>query len=124
MFNDVLILIISSSPCLKLRNGSKLAEADRLLLTLMKLRLNCHIKDLAFRFNVAVSTVSNTFRKWLEAMSIHLKFLIKWPDQKTCYANMPQHAISLMSAQRYLLNVHLHFKQEHRLYSNYKKHIL
>ena len=89
VFNDVLVLIITSSPCLKRRRGSKLAEADRLLLTLMKLRLNCHIKHLAFWFNVAVSTVSDTFCKWLEVMSIHLKFLIKWPDQKTCYANIP-----------------------------------
>ena len=118
VFNDVIVLIISSSPCLKLRRGLKLAEADHLLLALMKLRLICHIKDLAFQFNVAVSTVSDTFHKWLEAMSIHLKFLIKWPDQKTCYANTPQifkdlylkHAVSL-TGQRYLLNVHL---QEHR----------
>lgn len=49
VFNDVLALIISSSPCLELRHGSKLGEADCLLLTLMKLWLNCHIKDLAFR---------------------------------------------------------------------------
>ena len=62
-------------------------------------------------------------------MFVHLKFLIKWPDQKTCYANMPQiikvlipkHAVSL-TAQRYLLNVLLHFKARAQTYSHYKKH--
>ena len=26
----------------------------------------------------------------IAAMHKHLKFLIKWPDQKTCWENMPQ----------------------------------
>ena len=122
-------LIISSSPCLKLRRGSKLAQADRLLLTLMKLRLNCHIKDLVFRFNVAVLTVSDTFRKWLEAMSIQLKFLIKWPDQETCYANMPQIFKDLYSKTRCIIDCSeifierpLAFQERAQTYSNYKKH--
>ena len=68
---------------------AKLSPPDGLLLTLMRLRLNLRIEDLAYRFNIAVSTAGDIFHRWIEVMHVHLKFLIKWPTQEMCHTNMP-----------------------------------
>ena len=56
----------------------------------MKLRLNCHIKDLAFWFNVAVSTVSDIFHKLVRGIVYPFEISDQVARSKTCYANMPQ----------------------------------
>ena len=63
------------------------AKLSRLLLTLMRLRLNLCVEDLVYRFSIAVSTAGDVFHRWIEVMHFHLKFLIKWPTQ--CRRNMP-----------------------------------
>ena len=52
----------------------------------MKLRLNLEEQDLAYRFCVSQSTVSNVFRKWIYTMAEQLSFLIHWPSREQ-YAN-------------------------------------
>ena len=54
----------------------------------MKLRLNLHLQDLAYRTQVSVGTVSNIFHRWLDAMNIHLRFLIAWPRKEIVLHNM------------------------------------
>ena len=60
------------------------------VMTLMKLRLNVPLEDLAYRFNVSVSTVSRTFQAWMIVMDVRLQPLIKWPDREELWRTMPQ----------------------------------
>ena len=68
----------------------QLCDVDRLLLTLMRLRLGLSVQDLAYLFDISESTISDIFLAWIDAMFCHFKFLIKWPDRETCHTNMPQ----------------------------------
>ena len=56
----------------------------------MKLKLNMPLEDLAYRFNVSVSTISRVFLAWMVAMDTRLSPLIKWPDREDLWRTMPQ----------------------------------
>ena len=68
---------------------SVLPQFQHLMMTLMKLRLNLLDQDMAYRFGVSQSTVSKTWRKWVDAMFIRLKPLIKWPKREQLKKTMP-----------------------------------
>jgi len=68
--------------------NSKLTWHQEFMATVMKLRLNCQIQDLAFRFNVSCSTVSRIFLKWITAMDHCLRHLIWWPDRESLQKTM------------------------------------
>uniref|UniRef100_A0A8C6K907 DDE Tnp4 domain-containing protein n=1 Tax=Nothobranchius furzeri TaxID=105023 RepID=A0A8C6K907_NOTFU len=68
----------------------KLTAHDHLLVVLMKLRLGLSNTDLAYRFNVSKTTISNICRSWIPAMSVILKPLIKWPSKGAVLKNMPK----------------------------------
>ena len=53
---------------------------------LVKLRLNSSDQDLAYRFDVSQS---KNWKKWLAAMYVCLKPLIKWPEKEELMATMP-----------------------------------
>ena len=74
----------------KRASRTRMTQQDKLLLVLMRLRLNLLIEDLAYRFDVAKSTVSHIFSTWIDIMAIRLKFLIKWTTKEMVQANMPQ----------------------------------
>lgn len=69
---------------------SSLNLEDHLLLILMKLRLGLSNRDLAYRFNIYESTVSNILRSWLPVIAVVLKPLIKWPSRGAVLKNMPK----------------------------------
>ena len=54
--------------------------------------MNLLMEDLPYRFNIAPSTVGDTFSKYTESdvLHAHVKFMIEWPAQETCRANVPQ----------------------------------
>ena len=56
----------------------------------MKLKLNMPFEDLAYRFNVSVSTVSRTFQAWMIVMDCRLQPFIKWPEREALWHTMPQ----------------------------------
>ena len=58
-------------------------------LTLMKLRLNLIINDLAYRFNVSSSMASRVFLKVIEVLFLHLKPVIKWPCREQIRKTTP-----------------------------------
>ena len=108
---------------------AKLSPADGLLLTLMRLRLNLRVEDLAYRFNVAVSTAGNVFHRWIEVMHVHLKFLIKWPTQQMCRTNMPPifkdlypHTRCIIDCSEIFIERPCSYQARAQTYSNYKKH--
>ena len=48
------------------------------------------LEDLAYRFNVSVSTISRVFLAWIVAMDTRLSPLTKWPDREDLWRTMPQ----------------------------------
>ncbi|KAK0136969.1 hypothetical protein N1851_026835 [Merluccius polli] len=81
---------------------NKLTVEDHLLIILMKLRLGLCNTDLAYRFQVSKSTISNILQSWVPAISLGipmlsypamafiLKSLIKWPSKGAVLKNMPK----------------------------------
>lgn len=66
-----------------------LSPFNQLLLTLVKLRLNLHFKDLAFRFKVAATTASSYFKNIIHIMYECFKNFIIWPDRPESQLNIP-----------------------------------
>ena len=59
------------------------------VLTLMQLRLNMSIQDLAYRFDVSVSTVSRVFRGVVDVLYVRLvPFTVKWPQRDVVFKTM------------------------------------
>ena len=109
-------------------------EAERVLgfsdlLVLMRLRLNLLIEDLAYRFGIAKSTVTNVFNTWIDVMATRLKFLVKWPTWEMAQANMPQifketypSARCIIDCSEVFIERPLAFQPRAQTYSQYKKH--
>ena len=75
---DALFIYISDSITSTTR--SALSKFQMLSLTLMRIRLDLSINDLAYRFNISSSTVSSIFLKIIDILFVHLKPIIKWPE--------------------------------------------
>ena len=69
---------------------TKLTRFQEFILTIMKLRLYCPFKDLAYRFGISVSTVSRIFSKWLTVMDTELTELIIWPTRDSLWKTVPR----------------------------------
>lgn len=66
-----------------------LSPFSQLLLTLIKLRLDLHFKDLAYHFNIARTTASTYFEKVIGILHKKFKPLIRSPDRSVCRSNIP-----------------------------------
>ncbi|XP_049421768.1 uncharacterized protein LOC125882116 [Epinephelus fuscoguttatus] len=82
--------LLTKITCSVQRISQKLTVEDHLLVILMKLRLGLSNTDLAYRFKVSKTTVSNILRSWVPAMAMVLKPLIKWPSKGAILKNMPK----------------------------------
>lgn len=69
--------------------NSALTGFQQMNLTLMKLRLNLSVQDLAYRFNVSPATASKIFLKILDVLHGKLNWLIKWPCRDELRETMP-----------------------------------
>ena len=72
------------------RKSQLLTPFQEFVLTLMKLKLNMPLEDLAYRFNVSVPTVSRVFQAWMTVMDKRLSSFIKWPERENLWRTMPQ----------------------------------
>ena len=72
------------------RKSQLLTPFQEFVLTLIKLKLNMPLEDLAYRFNVSVSTISRVFLAWIVARDTRLSPLTKWPDREDLWRTMPQ----------------------------------
>ena len=105
---DHLKSFITTASCGKLCCKEKVPLPDKLLLTLMRLRLNLRGEDLCYRFHVSETSVSEIFHRIIAVMHSCLKFLIKWPTREVCQSNLPKIFRSLFPkhvssiARRYL----------------------
>ena len=68
----------------------KLNNFQEFLVVMLKLRLNCFCEDLAYRFDVSVSTISRILHRWIRHMDERLSRLIFWPDRDSLQKTMPQ----------------------------------
>lgn len=70
--------------------NQRLSEFQKLLLWLMKLRLNLPLTDLGFRFNISCSTASIIFRKVIYLLEHMFKKLNDWPEREVLRSTMPR----------------------------------
>uniref|UniRef100_A0A3Q1ET94 Uncharacterized LOC110956967 n=1 Tax=Acanthochromis polyacanthus TaxID=80966 RepID=A0A3Q1ET94_9TELE len=84
-------------PCLPSRR--KLSPFQMLLLTLMRLRLNLPIQNLAYLFDVDCKTISDTFRDTISVMYTHLKPLVHWPERHCLRETMPHQFVEAFGSR-------------------------
>lgn len=76
-------------PYIPTTSTTVLSPFNQLLLTLVKLRLNLHFKDLAYRFKISPSTSSTYFLNTIEILYERFKSLVIWPDRSVYKKNIP-----------------------------------
>ncbi|XP_028403929.1 uncharacterized protein LOC114526517 [Dendronephthya gigantea] len=76
-------------PFISTTSQSALNKFEQFILVLLRLRLNLPLKDLGYRFNVSLSTVSRIWHKVITVMHQRVKFLIDWPQREFLQATMP-----------------------------------
>ena len=74
---------------IKHTNRSALEKFEQMILVLVRLRLNLPLQDLGYRFGVSVPTASRIWKKWIDVLSIRLKFLIELPEMEILHEAMP-----------------------------------
>ncbi|XP_034071134.1 uncharacterized protein LOC117545465 [Gymnodraco acuticeps] len=62
---------------------------EQFILVLLRLRLNLPLKDLAFRFNISLSTASRIWHKLIDILHESTEFIIEWPERHVLQATMP-----------------------------------
>lgn len=93
-FKTLLQFLLPESFMLEYEKGrtdiKKLLQEDCLFLTLIRLRHNFGLKDIAMRFDLTVQSASSIFNTWVD--HIYLKFgqLSIWPHRDTIIENMPK----------------------------------
>ena len=58
-------------------------------MTLMRLRLNLTIADLAYRFAISTSTTSADILKWIDIAYNRLEVMLKWSSRDDLLATRP-----------------------------------
>lgn len=73
----------------KQRVNSELSQFERLIMTLMRLKLNFPVQYLAYQFNTSTSTVSRTFTTMIHILFVRFKYLLYWPKREELRQTMP-----------------------------------
>ena len=87
---DVLKTVYQNVSPFVIRKSPTLSKFQECVLTLMKLKLNMPMHDLAYRFGISLPTVSRIFLAWMVVLDVRLAPLIKWPDREDLWRTMPQ----------------------------------
>ena len=87
---DVLKTVYQNVSPFVIRKSPTLSKFQECVLTLMKLKLNMSMQDLAYPFGISLPTVSRIFLAWMVVLDVRLAPLIKWPDREDLWRTMPQ----------------------------------
>lgn len=71
------------------KRNMKLDPKNQFFLTLVRLRLNARVKDLAVRFGISIGLVSRYITTWICFLYHHLKEIEWMPSQEQVAANLP-----------------------------------
>ena len=63
--------------------------SDHLFVVLCRLRNGLHLKDLAYRFNIKLQSVTLIFKSMVHYMHLKLSYLSYWPKRDVIIENMP-----------------------------------
>ena len=66
-----------------------LSPFQKFIITLMRLRLNLQMQDLAYRYTVSLSTISRAFTEILDLLHVNLSKAIMWPEREDLIKSMP-----------------------------------
>ena len=111
------------------RKQLKLSSLNQFFLTLVKLRLNLRVKDLAFRFGISVGLVSKYFATWICFLYRHL-LEINWsPAVEQVAATLPSafkekypSTYCIIDASEIFLETATDLFMQSSTWSNYKHH--
>ena len=96
---------------------------------LVQLRLNLKEQDLAYRFDIPVSSVSRVFTTWINFFYLRLGSLPCWPDQATIHSTMlatfrelysNTNMTAILDATEIRVNTPSSLLLQSQTYSNYK----
>jgi len=115
---------------LVVRKSPTLSQFEEFVLTLMKLKLNMPMQDLAYRFGISIATVSRTFSAWMVVLDARLAFLITWPEREDLWQTMPQcfqvafgnKTTVIIDCFEVFINRPSNLMARAQTYSNYKSH--
>ncbi|XP_052100440.1 uncharacterized protein LOC127734547 [Mytilus californianus] len=98
-----------------------------LLCILMKLRLNIQHQDIAYRFRVSSTTISDLFNQGIPKIAQKLAFLVQWPDKDNIIKNMPvvfkqsyPRCVSIIDCFEVFIQRPNHLTARAQTWSNYK----
>ena len=80
---------IESTPLRKIGRPRKLTPTNQFFLFLCRVRVGLFERDLAYRFNIFVGTVSNTIVSWVNFLCLRLGSLSIWPSKEKIVETMP-----------------------------------
>ena len=109
------------------KRKTKIDPLNQLFLTLIKLRLNPRERDLAIRFEIAVSTVSKYFITWISFLYHHLGELQWSPSVEQVRGTLPQafrerfpDTYAIVDATEIFIETPCDLQNQSSTWSNYK----
>ena len=106
--------------------NDELAQSQKLLLVLMRLRCNFLQNDLACRFNIQQSSVSRFLNQWIPMLKVQLKALIRWPQTTIGPTDSPYNllpnAVAIFDGTEIFIQRLSNLATQKSSYSDYKSH--
>ena len=113
----------------KRQRAKKLTPMNQLFMTLVKLRLDLKLADLAFRFNISTAVVSRYFTTWICFLYHHLKEVDWMPSVKQVTGTLPSafrekypSTYCIIDGSEIFMETPSNLHMQSSTWSNYKHH--
>ena len=104
----------------------KLDPKNPFFLTLIRLRLNARVKDLAYRFGISMSSVSKYITTWICFLYQYLKEIEWMPSPEQVRANLPsvfvETTFAIIDASEVFIETPSDLHMQASTWNNYKHH--